>query len=234
MDVLMKLDRITKTYHMGEITVNALRETSLDVFQGEILVILGPSGSGKSTLLNIMGGMDLPTTGEMFFLGENLSRAGDKRLTGYRRNEIGFVFQFYNLIPDLTGRENVELAADLVDEPLKVQEVLAEVGLAERMEHFPSQMSGGEQQRVSIARAAVKNPRLLLCDEPTGALDYQTGKLILALLVKINRERGSTVVIVTHNTPIGDMAHRVVRMRDGTITEIRENAAPLPPERIEW
>ncbi len=234
MDVLMKLDRVTKTYHMGEVTVNALRETSLDVFQGEILVILGPSGSGKSTLLNIMGGMDLPTTGEMFFLGENLSRAGDKRLTGYRRNEIGFVFQFYNLIPDLTGRENVDLAADLVDEPLKVQEVLAEVGLAERMEHFPSQMSGGEQQRVSIARAAVKNPRLLLCDEPTGALDYQTGKLILALLVKINRERGSTVVIVTHNTPIGDMAHRVVRMRDGTIVEIRENAAPLPPERIEW
>lgn len=234
MDVLMKLDRVTKTYHMGEVTVNALRETSLDVFQGEILVILGPSGSGKSTLLNIMGGMDLPTTGEMFFLGENLSRAGDKRLTGYRRNEIGFVFQFYNLIPDLTGRENVELAADLVDEPLEVQEVLAEVGLAERMEHFPSQMSGGEQQRVSIARAAVKNPRLLLCDEPTGALDYQTGKLILALLVKINRERGSTVVIVTHNTPIGDMAHRVVRMRDGTIVEIRENAAPLPPERIEW
>ncbi len=234
MDVLMKLDRITKTYQMGEITVNALRETSLDVFQGEIMVILGPSGSGKSTLLNIMGGMDLPTTGEMFFLGENLSSAGDKRLTSYRRNEIGFVFQFYNLIPDLTGRENVELAADLVDEPLDVREVLAEVGLAERMEHFPSQMSGGEQQRVSIARAAVKNPRLLLCDEPTGALDYQTGKLILALLVKINQERGSTVVIVTHNTPIGEMAHRVVRMRDGAIADIRANAAPLPPERIEW
>lgn len=231
---LMRLDRVTKTYHMGEVTVNALRETTLDVYRGEILVILGPSGSGKSTLLNIMGGMDLPTTGEVFFGTGNLGLANDNQLTRYRRNEIGFVFQFYNLIPDLTARENVELAADLVDEPLDVTEVMKDVGLSDRMDHFPSQMSGGEQQRVSIARAAVKNPRLLLCDEPTGALDYQTGKLILALLVKINRERGSTVVIVTHNTPIGEMAHRVIRMRDGTIAEIRENAAPLPPERIEW
>jgi len=230
----MRLEQVTKTYHMGEVEVKALRETSLDVFPGEILVILGPSGSGKSTLLNIMGGMDLPTSGEMFFLEENLSRAGDKRLTAYRRNEIGFVFQFYNLIPDLTARENIELAADLVDQPIPVQDVLGAVGLADRADHFPAQMSGGEQQRVSIARAAVKNPRLLLCDEPTGALDYQTGKLILALLVKFNQEQGSTVIIVTHNTPIGEMAHRVVRMRDGAIADIRENTAPLPPERIEW
>jgi len=219
---------------MGEVTVNALGETSLDIYQGEIVVILGPSGSGKSTLLNIMGGMDLPTAGDVFFDNDNLGLANDNQLTRYRRNEIGFVFQFYNLIPDLTARENVELAADLVDEPLSVTEVLSDVGLADRMDHFPSQMSGGEQQRVSIARAAVKNPRLLLCDEPTGALDYQTGILILTLLVKINRARGSTVVIVTHNTPIGDMAHRVIRMRDGLIAEIRENASPLPPERIEW
>ncbi len=233
-NVLMRLNGVTRTYHMGEVTVNALGETSLDIYQGEIVVILGPSGSGKSTLLNIMGGMDLPTAGDVFFDNDNLGLANDNQLTRYRRNEIGFVFQFYNLIPDLTARENVELAADLVDEPLAVTEVLSDVGLADRMDHFPSQMSGGEQQRVSIARAAVKNPRLLLCDEPTGALDYQTGILILALLVKINRARGSTVVIVTHNTPIGDMAHRVIRMRDGLIAEIRENASPLPPERIEW
>jgi len=233
-NALMRLNSVTRTYHMGEVTVNALGETSLDINQGEILVILGPSGSGKSTLLNIMGGMDLPTTGDVFFDNDNLGLANDNQLTRYRRNEIGFVFQFYNLIPDLTARENVELAADLVDEPLAVTEVLSDVGLADRMDHFPSQMSGGEQQRVSIARAAVKNPRLLLCDEPTGALDYQTGILILALLVKINRARGSTVVIVTHNTPIGDMAHRVIRMRDGLIADIRENASPLPPERIEW
>ncbi len=233
-NILMSLNKVTRTYHMGEVTVNALGETTLDIYQGEILVILGPSGSGKSTLLNIMGGMDLPTSGDVFIDRQNLARAGDNQLTRYRRNEIGFVFQFYNLIPDLTARENVELAADLVDEPLAVADVLRDVGLADRMDHFPSQMSGGEQQRVSIARAAVKNPRLLLCDEPTGALDYQTGKLILALLVKINRDRGSTVVIVTHNTPIGDMGHRVIRMRDGVIAEIRENASPLPPERIEW
>jgi len=233
-NVLMSLNRVTRTYHMGEVTVNALGETTLDIYQGEIVVILGPSGSGKSTLLNIMGGMDLPTAGEVYIDKQNLALAGDNQLTRYRRNEIGFVFQFYNLIPDLTARENVELAADLVDEPLAVTEVLSDVGLADRMDHFPSQMSGGEQQRVSIARAAVKNPRLLLCDEPTGALDYQTGILILALLVKINRARGSTVVIVTHNTPIGDMAHRVIRMRDGFIADIKENASPLPPERIEW
>jgi putative ABC transport system ATP-binding protein len=233
-NTLMQLNRVTKTYHMGEVTVSALKETTLEVYQGEILVILGPSGSGKSTLLNIMGGMDLPTGGEVFFGEHNLGQASDNQLTRYRRNEIGFVFQFYNLIPDLTARENVELAADLVDEPLSVMDVLQDVGLAGRTDHFPSQMSGGEQQRVSIARATVKNPRLLLCDEPTGALDYQTGKLILALLVKINRDKGSTVVIVTHNTPIGDMAHRVIRMRDGTVVDIRENASPLPPERIEW
>lgn len=232
--VLMKLDKITRTYLMGEVTVEALKETSLDIFEGELLVILGPSGSGKSTLLNIMGGMDLPSTGEVFFDGENLSRAADSQLTAYRRREVGFVFQFYNLIPDLTAGENVELAAGLVEDPLLVTEMLQEVGLAERIDHFPSQMSGGEQQRVAIARAAVKKPRLLLCDEPTGALDHLTGKLMLSLLQKVNREQGSTVVIVTHNTPISAMAHRVVRMSSGRISEIVENPSPLPPERIDW
>lgn len=233
-DVLMKLERITKTYVMGEVQVEALKETSLDIYEGELLVILGPSGSGKSTLLNIVGGIDLPSGGSVYYGGEDLSRAADARLTLFRRNEVGFVFQFYNLIPDLTAGENVELAAGLVENPLSAAGVLKEVGLADRMGHFPSQLSGGEQQRVSIARAMVKNPRLLLCDEPTGALDHQTGKLVLGLLAGINRDRGSTIIIVTHNTGIGAMAHRVVRMRSGEITEIIENSRPVPPERIDW
>lgn len=233
-NVLMKLSGLTKTYVMGEVTVEALKESSLDLFEGELVVILGPSGSGKSTLLNIMGGMDLPSSGQVYFGRENLSQAGDNQLTSYRRNQVGFVFQFYNLISDLTARENVELAANLVEAPLPTAEVLRDVGLETRMDHFPSQLSGGEQQRVSIARAAVKNPPLLLCDEPTGALDNQTGKLILELLAKISRERGSTVVIVTHNTAIGAMAHRIVRMSSGKIVEIAENSSPLAPERIVW
>lgn len=232
--VLMKLTGITRTFFMGEVIVNALNETSLDIYEGELLVILGPSGSGKSTLLNIMGGMDLPTTGEVIFDGENLSHATESRLTGYRRREVGFVFQFYNLIPDLTAGENVEMAARLVEDPLLVTDMLKEVGLADRIDHFPSQLSGGEQQRVAIARAAVKKPRLLLCDEPTGALDHLTGKSMLGLLQKVNREQGSTVVIVTHNTPISAMAHRVVRMSSGSIAEITVNHSPLPPERIDW
>lgn len=233
-NVLMSLKQITKTYIMGEVTVEALKETSLDIFAGELLVILGPSGSGKSTLLNIMGGMDLPTSGQIFFGQEDLSRASEDKLTHYRRNAVGFVFQFYNLIADLTARENVELAANLVDKPLATGEVLKEVGMETRMNHFPAQLSGGEQQRVSIARAVVKNPRLLLCDEPTGSLDYQTGRLILGLLSAINRERSSTVVIVTHNAAIGAMANRIIRMSSGAVVEIIENQIPLPPERVEW
>lgn len=233
-NVLMSLKQITKTYIMGEVTVEALKETSLDIFAGELLVILGPSGSGKSTLLNIMGGMDLPTSGQIFFGQEDLSRASEDKLTHYRRNAVGFVFQFYNLIADLTARENVELAANLVDKPLATGEVLKEVGMETRMNHFPAQLSGGEQQRVSIARAVVKNPRLLLCDEPTGSLDYQTGRLILGLLSAINQERGSTVVIVTHNAAIGAMANRIIRMSSGAVVEIIENQVPLPPERVEW
>ncbi|MDD4776474.1 MAG: ABC transporter ATP-binding protein [Syntrophomonas sp.] len=232
--VLMRLEQVTKTYDMGEIKVEALKETTLEVFNGEMLVILGPSGSGKSTLLNLMGGMDSPTSGKVIFQDQNITGGGEDVLTHYRRNEVGFVFQFYNLIPDLTARENVELAAELVKNPLPIDDILKEVGLNERMDHFPSQMSGGEQQRISIARAVIKNPRLLLCDEPTGALDYETGKLILALLKKINQEKGCTVVLITHNIAIGAMGDRVARMRSGEIVEMIENANPLSPEGIEW
>jgi len=179
--VVMHLEEVSKTYIMGEVTVEALKATTIDILAGELLVILGPSGSGKSTLLNLIGGIDLPSNGQMYFLEKSLSDGGDKVLTNYRREEVGFVFQFYNLIPDLTAAENVSLAAELVDNPLQVDEVLQDVGLWERRDHFPSQLSGGEQQRVAIARAVVKNPRLLLCDEPTGALDNETGKLVLRL-----------------------------------------------------
>lgn len=232
--ILMSLTNISKIYDMGEVKVPALKETSLNLYQGELLVILGPSGSGKSTLLNIIGGMDKASSGEIIFEDKLLSEAGDELLTAYRRSEVGFVFQFYNLIPDLTARENVELAARLVKHPLSVEESLQEVGLKERMDHFPSQMSGGEQQRVAIARAVVKNPRLLLCDEPTGALDYKTGINILSLLRKINLDTGCTVVLITHNAAIGAMADRVVRMSSGEIASITENENPLSPEGIEW
>ncbi|WP_048818018.1 ABC transporter ATP-binding protein [Desulforamulus hydrothermalis] len=231
---LLRLQQVSRRFVMGEVTVQALKETSLEIYPGELLVILGPSGSGKSTLLNIIGGMDAPSTGDLFFAGENLSRANEARLTRYRREQVGFVFQFYNLISDLTARENVELAAHLVTDPLPVDEVLREVGLINRQHHFPSQLSGGEQQRVAIARAAVKKPQLLLCDEPTGALDQQTGRRILDLLSRINRRYGSTVVIVTHNTVIGRLAQRTVRMGSGSILEIAVNPSPLPPERIDW
>ena len=232
--VLLKLEKVIKVYRMGEVKVVALKETSLEVFAGEVLVILGPSGSGKSTLLNIMGGMDLPTEGRVYFEGEDLSRATPARLTRFRRKSVGFVFQFFNLIPDLTARENVELAAALVEDPLPVMEVLREVGMEERADHFPSQLSGGEQQRVALARAVVKNPPLLLCDEPTGSLDCQTGRLILDLLLKVNRKRGSTVVIVTHNAAIAAAAERVVRMSGGSVVEVFENEEIWPVERIVW
>ncbi len=231
---LMNLENISRNFIMGEITVEALRDVSLEIRAGEILAILGPSGSGKSTLLNIVGGMDRPSVGRVRYMGEDLTEASDDRLGLFRRHEVGFVFQFYNLIPDLTAWENVEIAAGLVNKPSPVDKVLSEVGLQDRANHFPSQLSGGEQQRVSIARAMVKNPRLLLCDEPTGALDHQTGSLVLTLLANVSRNLGSAVVIVTHNTVIGDMADRVIRMRSGTIADIITNPEPLPPERISW
>lgn len=219
---------------MGEVKVQALFPVNLEIYQGELLVILGPSGSGKSTMLNILGGMDTPDTGCAIFRGLDLAQANDHILTEYRRREVGFVFQFYNLIPDLTARENVELAANLVESPLPAERVLEQFGLGDRIDHFPSQMSGGEQQRVSIARALVKNPKLLLCDEPTGALDFETGKNVLSLLKMVNQEWGTTVVIVTHNTPLADMADRVIKMRSGNIIDIIKNPVPLNPELIEW
>jgi putative ABC transport system ATP-binding protein len=233
-NILMQIENLSKTYQMGEISVKALEETCFDLFDGEFVVILGPSGSGKSTLLNILGGMDLPTTGRVLVKGEEITKYNDRKLTAYRREKVGFVFQFYNLMANLTAKENVELATEMCKNALKIDEVMTEVGLEDRKDHFPSQMSGGEQQRVAIARAVAKNPLLLLCDEPTGALDFKTGLLILSLLHKINREFHKTVVIITHNAAIGEMADRVIKMRSGRIVEIKENANPLSPERIEW
>lgn len=233
-NVLMRVQNVSKDYRMGEISVNALQDASFDIYEGEFIVILGPSGSGKSTLLNILGGMDLPTEGKVIVRDEEINRYNDRKLTAYRRDKVGFVFQFYNLMANLTARENVELATEMCKEAMNIDEVMTEVGLGERKDHFPSQMSGGEQQRVAIARAVAKNPLLLLCDEPTGALDYKTGLLILSLLHKINRQFNKTVIIITHNMAIGDMADRVIKMRSGRIVEVKENENPIPPERIEW
>jgi len=233
-DVLIKAEDVSKLYQMGEVTVAAIKNVDLEIVKGEFVVILGPSGSGKSTLLNILGGMDSPTDGKVFMEGENIIGYNDKKLTIYRRDKIGFVFQFYNLMGTLTARENVELATEICRDALNIDEVLETVGLGDRKDHFPSQMSGGEQQRVAIARAVAKNAELLLCDEPTGALDFETGIKILALLKEINIKYNKTVVIITHNVPIGEMADRVIRMRSGEITEMKINKNPINPERIEW
>ncbi|MEL7564172.1 MAG: ABC transporter ATP-binding protein [Dehalobacterium sp.] len=233
--ILVQTKNLSKSYQMGEVMVQALENASFELYDGEFVVILGPSGSGKSTLLNIMGGMDLPTAGQVIVNGEEITNYNDRKLTAYRRDKVGFVFQFYNLMANLTARENVELATELCkEEALNLDEVMEAVGLGDRKDHFPSQMSGGEQQRVAIARAVAKNPLILLCDEPTGALDYQTGIMILSLLQKINQTFNKTVVIITHNMAIGDMADRVIKMRSGKIVEIKENQNPIPPERIEW
>lgn len=233
-NTLMRIEGVSKEYKMGEVTVNALRDVSFDLYEGEFVVILGPSGSGKSTLLNIIGGMDLPTRGRVFVKDEEITRYNDRQLTVYRRDKVGFVFQFYNLIANLTAKENVELATEICGNPFNIDQVLDTVGLGDKKDHFPSQMSGGEQQRVAIARAVAKNPLMLLCDEPTGALDYKTGIMILSLLNKVNTEFKKTVVVITHNMAIGSMAHRVIRMRSGRIVEIKENPNPVQPERIEW
>lgn len=233
-DPIVVVKDVTKEYIMGEVTVKASDKMSFEIYRGEFVVVLGPSGSGKSTVLNMIGGMDRPTYGEVLVEGENITNYSDNQLTMYRRKNIGFVFQFYNLMSNLTALENVELVKSLSDNPLDSEEIMREVGLSERKSNFPAQLSGGEQQRVAIARALVKNPLLLLCDEPTGALDYKTGKLILKVLYDINKNTNKTIIVITHNAAIAAMADRVIRVRSGDVESITVNENPESPERIEW
>jgi len=233
-DPIVLVKDVTKEYTMGEIKVKASDKMSFEILSGEFVVVLGPSGSGKSTVLNIIGGMDRPTYGEVFVEGKNITKYSDNELTMYRRKNIGFVFQFYNLMSNLTALENVELVKSLSDNPLNAEDIMRDVGLSDRTSNFPAQLSGGEQQRVAIARALVKNPLLLLCDEPTGALDYNTGRLILKLLYDINKNTNKTIIVITHNAAIAAMADRVIRVRSGAVESITVNENPETPERIEW
>jgi putative ABC transport system ATP-binding protein len=233
-DVVFAARDITKVYHMGEVDVHALRGVSLELRESEFLVLLGPSGSGKSTLLNILGGLDVPTSGDVTYRGQNLTTAGERALTMYRRRHVGFVFQFYNLIPSLTARENVALVTDIVDQPMRPEDALRMVNLTERLDHFPSQLSGGEQQRVAIARAVAKRPDVLLCDEPTGALDIATGVLVLEAIQQVNQELGTTTAVITHNAAVAGMADRVVALSDGRIASERTNEKKLRPRDLVW
>ena len=233
MGAFVWFDQVKKVYRMGEVEIEALRDASFIVNKGELCVIVGPSGAGKTTLLNILG-MDTLTEGRVFLGEEEISAYSPRQLTAYRRHDIGFVFQFYNLVPNLTALENVELAAQICKDPLDAAEVLRSVGLSERLGNFPAQLSGGEQQRVAIARALAKNPKLLLCDEPTGALDYSTGKAILKLLQIMSRKKGMTVIIITHNSALTAMADRVIQVKNGTVTGVEINDRPVPVEEIEW
>ena len=230
----VEFENVGKTYHMGEVEIHALHDTSFEVEKGELVVIVGPSGAGKTTLLNILGGMDTLSTGRVMLDGREISALSKKELTNYRRHDVGFVFQFYNLIGNLTALENVELANQICKNPLNAEEILKEVVLEERKKNFPSQLSGGEQQRVAIARALAKNPKLLLCDEPTGALDYQTGKAILQLLQDTGRRTGMTVIIITHNGALTAMADRVIRVKNGTVASVTKNEHPQNISEIEW
>ena len=227
-------ENVSKLYQMGEQTITALNNISFEIEEGEFCVIVGPSGAGKTTLLNILGGMDTPTSGTVLLDGNKINNYNEKQLTNYRRLDVGFVFQFYNLIQNLTALENVELAAEICKNSLPAAEVIEQVGLSHRTDNFPSQLSGGEQQRVSIARALAKNPKILLCDEPTGALDYETGKSVLALLHDTCKNTGKTVLLITHNQAITQMADRVIHVKNGTTTNVVINTTPLSPERIEW
>jgi len=231
---LLQLEDVSRSYQMGQVEVKALTGVSLNIVRGEFMVILGPSGSGKTTLLNLIGGIDSPSSGKITVDGIEITALDEKGLTGYRRNHIGFVFQFFNLIPTLTAKENVEFAAELVEKPRDVMEVLELVGLKERADHYPSELSGGEQQRVAIARAMVKDPPILLCDEPTGELDFETGKHILSAMRRINEVDHKTVLLVTHNTAIGEIAYRVIRLRSGEIVEVRQNPSPADPQELRW
>ena len=225
---------LTKIYRMGEVTVEALRGIDFDLFPGEFVVLLGPSGSGKSTLLNILGGLDVPTSGEVVYNDRSLTKADEAALTAYRRTHVGFVFQFYNLIPSLTTRENVALVTELVERPMTPEAALTMVGLDHRLDHFPSQLSGGEQQRVAIARAIAKRPDVLLCDEPTGALDITTGLVVLEALQRVNRELGTATVVITHNAAIASMADRVVRLFDGRVAGVERNTTKVPVTELQW
>ncbi len=231
---VLRIQALSKTYTMGEVKVEALKHLSIEFFAGELVVLLGASGSGKSTLLNIIGGLDVPSEGKLFFNGREITAATEAELTAYRRRSIGFVFQFYNLISSLSALENVQLVTEIADNPMPADEALRLVGLSNRLNHFPAQLSGGEQQRVAIARAVAKRPELLLCDEPTGALDYQTGKLVLEVIEKVNRELGTTTIVITHNASIAGMADRVVRLGSGEVTEDRRNLARLTPAELVW
>jgi putative ABC transport system ATP-binding protein len=225
---------LTKVYQMGEVQVQALRGVDLDLYQGEFVVLLGPSGSGKSTLLNILGGLDTPTSGTVRYADHDLTLDDDALMTQYRRSHVGFVFQFYNLIPSLTARENVALVTEIAENPMTPEEALARVGLADRMDHFPTQMSGGEQQRVAIARAVAKRPQVLLCDEPTGALDAQTGVLVLDVIARVNQELGTTTVVITHNAVIAAMADRVLHFGDGLVVRSARNAHRVAASELSW
>ena len=233
-DAVFRAHGLSKTYGSGEVEVRALHDVDLEIARGEFVVLLGPSGSGKSTLLNILGGLDVPSTGEVWFGDHRLSGAGEAELTTYRREHVGFVFQFYNLIPSLTVRENVALVTDIATDPMPVDEAIDLVGLTPRRDHFPAQLSGGEQQRVAIARAIAKRPQVLLCDEPTGALDYTTGKLVLEVIARINRELHTTAVVITHNAAIAGMADTVISLGDGCVQKVQRNTHRLAPSELSW
>lgn len=234
MAAFVEFKKVKKTYQMGEVVIKAVDDMSFAIEKGEFVIIVGPSGAGKTTVLNILGGMDRVTSGQVVVDGVDVAGFDRRRMTKYRREDIGFVFQFYNLVQNLTALENVELALQICKDHLDAEEILQDVGLGERMDNFPSQLSGGEQQRVSIARALAKNPKLLLCDEPTGALDYQTGKAILKLLQDMCRQRGMTVIVITHNSALTPMADRVIRIKNGKVSSMKINETPLPVEEIEW